>query len=78
MMRTVLATLDLAKGRLVVLQQVQVVRLEPIFVVPMSMTGAYRRPSRVLVNGTTTLRGLLSMTNLELVVAPLHHVPPNS
>ena len=85
-----LATLGFAKELLDVLQQVQVVqqeasyameRLEPIFVDPTSMTGGCRRPSRVLgcpVAETTSPRGLLSMTSFALVVAPLHHAPPNS
>ena len=86
-MRTVLATLDLAKGRLVVPQQVRVVQQEascamdvpePTSVGSKSMTFAYRRPSQIPVAGTMTLRGLPSMTSFELAVVPRPRSPPNS
>ena len=88
-MKAVLSTLDFAKERLGVLQ-VQVGqhqasyamgRPEPTFADPMSMTGACRRPSRVLVcivDETTSPRTFLSMTSLALVVASRHHAPPDS
>ena len=85
MTKAVLATLDFAKPRLGVLQQGQdgqhqasyaMGRPEPTFSAPMSTTGACRRLSRVLVDGTMILRGLLSMTSVD--PAPLPHSPPNS